>query len=299
MRRMLLPFAVETDRPRELLTTPHLCDPSSMVTRSSRKRGMMKDTAARLEAAILDPASVFRSPDQVEHDPTLGRDDKLAILRSWEEDARELAVAEEENMAGGEPSRLDEVVAARGRVERSIESAAQGQDASLLPIRHFARPVRETIHADHEIDEALVRLSLQQCPVLPVIDGDEIVGIIGEADLVRARAEGGPARLTARHLMTTEVPFCYLDDALKVAHELMDRRGCDHLLVVDGERALAGVLGREALPSGSKAEPHAMQDRPDVVESRNEKAQGIGTKTQPGGLEVYAERPIIKKVPRS
>ncbi len=116
----------------------------------------MTDTAARLKAALLDPAAVFRSPDQIEHDPTLSREDKLAILESWEADARELAVAEEENMAGGEPSRLDEVVAARVRVE-GAQSQATGSTTTEAPpqkVGHFIRPARDTIHADHDIDEA-------------------------------------------------------------------------------------------------------------------------------------------------
>jgi len=44
-------------------------------------------------------------------------------LRRWEYDARELEVAEDENMAGGPPSQLDRVLAALHRlgVEPDIE----------------------------------------------------------------------------------------------------------------------------------------------------------------------------------
>jgi hypothetical protein len=84
---------------------------------------MTKD-AARLRAALLDPAAVFGSPEEVERDARLSQEDKLAILKSWEEDARELAVAEDENMAGGEPSRLQEVVAARVRLTGAVEPSA-------------------------------------------------------------------------------------------------------------------------------------------------------------------------------
>jgi len=59
----------------------------------------------------------------VEHDPDLSLEDKLAILESWEDGERELLVAEEENMGGGERSRLAEVVAARVRIERGRDDA--------------------------------------------------------------------------------------------------------------------------------------------------------------------------------
>ena len=78
---------------------------------------MTKD-GARLRAALLDPAAVFGSPEEVERDALLSREDKLAILKGWEEDAHELAVAEDENMAGGEPNRLAERLAALAQSAR-------------------------------------------------------------------------------------------------------------------------------------------------------------------------------------
>jgi CBS domain-containing protein len=261
------------------------------------ERESMTDTAARLKAALLDPAAVFRSPDQIEHDPTLSREDKLAILESWEADARELAVAEEENMAGGEPSRLDEVVAARVRVE-GAQSQATGSTTTEAPpqkVGHFIRPARDTIHADHDIDEAALGLSLQERPILPVSDGDEIVGVIARADLDRAREASGPTRLTARDIMTAELALCYQDDDVKLALALMDRHGCDHLLVVDSERTLVGILDRKDLPSVSAADVRSALDEPGVLESHEENAQSIASTAQPGGLKVYAQSPTIKK----
>jgi len=55
----------------------------------------------KLEQALSDPSNVFDTPDDVVQDNTLTRDEKIKILRQWEYDARDLAVAEEENMAGG------------------------------------------------------------------------------------------------------------------------------------------------------------------------------------------------------
>lgn len=67
-----------------------------------------------IEEAKLDPASVFKSPQNVIKDNTLTRSQKIDILRRWAYDAREIAVAEEENMQGKNDSGylLDEILKA-------------------------------------------------------------------------------------------------------------------------------------------------------------------------------------------
>jgi hypothetical protein len=66
-----------------------------------------------VSTALRDPSRVFEEPKDVATDRRLTTEQKLSILERWEMDARELAVAEEENMAGGESSRLHEVLAAK------------------------------------------------------------------------------------------------------------------------------------------------------------------------------------------
>ncbi|MGD8782910.1 MAG: hypothetical protein PVG75_00655 [Thioalkalispiraceae bacterium] len=67
----------------------------------------------RLQQAILDPASVYHNPVDVLNDESLSDQQRLEILRSWELDARELDVAREEGMLGGEEnSLLEDILAA-------------------------------------------------------------------------------------------------------------------------------------------------------------------------------------------
>ncbi|HKJ05624.1 MAG TPA: hypothetical protein VJ974_08515 [Geopsychrobacteraceae bacterium] len=65
-----------------------------------------------IKKAMLDPGSVFDRPEDVLVDNSLTLDQKINILRRWEYDARELAVAEEENMGGGPPNVLPEILSA-------------------------------------------------------------------------------------------------------------------------------------------------------------------------------------------
>lgn len=65
-----------------------------------------------IEQAMLDPSRVFMRPDDVCNESSLTRDQKINVLRRWEYDARELGVAEEENMGGGPPDILEQVLKA-------------------------------------------------------------------------------------------------------------------------------------------------------------------------------------------
>ena len=70
-----------------------------------------------IDKALTDPSSVFATPDEVCEAADLSGEQKIAVLRRWEHDARELQVAEEENMAGGSPPwSLDDVLAALRRL---------------------------------------------------------------------------------------------------------------------------------------------------------------------------------------
>lgn len=74
-----------------------------------------------LEKALVDPASVFKTPDDVVMAEELGIEDRIRILRRWEYDARELAVADEENMPGDSTLLLDQVLAALRRLGYSAK----------------------------------------------------------------------------------------------------------------------------------------------------------------------------------
>lgn len=53
------------------------------------------------------------------NDATLSREEKIALLKQWEYDARELEVAEEENMGGGAADMLE-------RILRALEKLTPG-----------------------------------------------------------------------------------------------------------------------------------------------------------------------------
>ena len=70
-----------------------------------------------IEKALLNPETVFSDPKAILDQKDLSREQKIGILRRWEYDARDLEVAEEENMAGGPPSLLGEILNALRRLD--------------------------------------------------------------------------------------------------------------------------------------------------------------------------------------
>jgi hypothetical protein len=65
-----------------------------------------------IDKALVDPALVFKAPEEVLANNELSREQKIKILQRWEYDVRELQVAEEEGMEGPQPVTLDVVLRA-------------------------------------------------------------------------------------------------------------------------------------------------------------------------------------------
>lgn len=71
--------------------------------------------------AKLNPAAAFDRPADVLGESSLSREQKIEILRQWEYDAREMDVAEEENMQGGSRVELADVLNALDRIDPDRE----------------------------------------------------------------------------------------------------------------------------------------------------------------------------------
>lgn len=62
------------------------------------------------QKACVNPMSVFQEPCDVLAEDSLSVVEKIAILKRWEYDARELQVAEKEGMTGGPENVLEQVL---------------------------------------------------------------------------------------------------------------------------------------------------------------------------------------------
>jgi hypothetical protein len=63
-------------------------------------------TAKDYDQALLTPQKIFDLPMEVVETDSMTTNQKLKVLKRWEADANDLEVAANENMTGGESSRL-------------------------------------------------------------------------------------------------------------------------------------------------------------------------------------------------
>ena len=66
--------------------------------------------SGKLREAKQNPAAMFNKPQDVLSANDLSTDEKRAILEQWKQDSMQLQQASDENMTGGEPSRIEDVV---------------------------------------------------------------------------------------------------------------------------------------------------------------------------------------------
>jgi hypothetical protein len=74
-----------------------------------------------MKMALLDPASVFATPEEVVKHRALTKEQKMEVLRRWEYDAAEIAVAVEEGMPGEDNGVLRRVMLALEQLTRAID----------------------------------------------------------------------------------------------------------------------------------------------------------------------------------
>ena len=114
----------------------------------------------------------------------------------------------------------------------------------------------ECIQKDLTVQEAAQKMKMLDVGMVPVYNGDRLVGMITDRDIaIRSVAEGrDPGKTSVNTVMTPKVVYCYenqtTDDAAKVMEEQQIRR----LIVLDRDQRLVGIvsLGDLATHSSSK-----------------------------------------------
>jgi len=141
-----------------------------------------------------------------------------------------------------------------------LRATRQAADESLRPLEQQRRRRR----ADHgsgrvcdvmstnvrvaspedSVQQAAKLMSEADTGVLPVREGDRLVGMVTDRDVaVRLVAEGkDPARTKVREVMSPEVRYVFEDDGLEHVAENMAEQQLRRLPVVNREKRLVGIL---------------------------------------------------------
>ncbi|MFN2615079.1 MAG: cyclic nucleotide-binding/CBS domain-containing protein [Actinomycetota bacterium] len=122
--------------------------------------------------------------------------------------------------------------------------------------------------------EAATRMWNAQTGSLLVMDGDSMLGIVTERDLLRAVATGhDPAKVTLKDVMRTEVISCGPQTTLREAAKMMATRWIRHLPVLENGRCVGIVSQRDLVGVLAEAlhEPdalHALVESSSLVRER-------------------------------
>jgi CBS domain-containing protein len=116
--------------------------------------------------------------------------------------------------------------------------------ATVRDILAVKGPQVRSIGPDATVLDAALVMNEHKIGSLLVMDGDRLVGIITERDLllrVVARRRD-PADMSVRDAMTAEVACCRPETALDEARGVMKNRRIRHLPVMDGAGELLGLV---------------------------------------------------------
>ena len=88
-----------------------------------------------IERALLDPPSVFATPEAVLAHPALSPAQKIEILQRWEYDAADIAVAVEDGMPGAEEPLLRRTIGRRGGARPAVPGTSARPQPVVRPGR--------------------------------------------------------------------------------------------------------------------------------------------------------------------
>lgn len=96
---------------------------------------------------------------------------------------------------------------------------------------------------DHTVEEAARAMGAMDVGLLPVADGDRLVGMVTDRDIaLRAIGEGrGPATEVAS-IMTPDVKYCYEDEDTAHVSRNMAEQQVRRLPVLNRDKQLVGIL---------------------------------------------------------
>jgi CBS domain-containing protein len=99
------------------------------------------------------------------------------------------------------------------------------------------------VHANDTIEHAAKLMAKEEVGWLPVQDGDRLVGMITDRDIVtRCLAQGRGASCRVRDAMTHDVKYCFEDEDLDHTLENMAEIQLRRIPVMSRNKRLVGVL---------------------------------------------------------
>jgi len=120
----------------------------------------------------------------------------------------------------------------------------------MKKLRDIMRPgFLFTVQRNAAVAEAVRIMATQNVGIVSVLDGDRLVGVFSERDVVRRVVDRGlaPARTPVGDVMTTELIVADADEDYQSAMRKMDQANIRHLPVVSEGRLLSMISIRDLM----------------------------------------------------
>jgi CBS domain-containing protein len=113
-----------------------------------------------------------------------------------------------------------------------------------MKVRDILTPDPEIIHPEASLCEAAQKMEQWDIGMLPVCDGDRLVGALTDRDIViRAVRKGYDLINTqVKDVMTSRVRYCFEDDDVESAAQIMEDHQIRRLPVMNSAKRLVGMI---------------------------------------------------------
>jgi CBS domain-containing protein len=114
----------------------------------------------------------------------------------------------------------------------------------------------EMVNASDSVTDAARKMKTLNVGVLPVRDGNKLVGIITDRDIViRAMAESDQSgRMSVKEAMTADITYCFSEDTIEDAAHIMSEKKVRRLVVLDSSNKPTGIVSLGDIAVKPKAE---------------------------------------------
>ncbi|MBD3332910.1 CBS domain-containing protein [candidate division GN15 bacterium] len=110
-------------------------------------------------------------------------------------------------------------------------------------IKEIMTPSAEIVQPQTSVKDAASRMKDLGVGVMPVGDNDRLVGMLTDRDIaVRTVAEGqDPEKVNVGDIMTPDITYCFEDQDLTEAGELMKKDKVRRLVVLNSDKRMVGM----------------------------------------------------------
>jgi CBS domain-containing protein len=113
-----------------------------------------------------------------------------------------------------------------------------------MQIREIMTREVDVIPPNASVRDAAAKMKELDVGAIPVCDGQKLKGLLTDRDItVRAVAEGrNPSEVQVAEIMSGEIAYCFEDETLEQAANLMESKQIRRLPILDRNKQLAGII---------------------------------------------------------